>query len=67
MVPVGLLEVVADERVELVGALLEPVGVALVQARALGLRDRVVGGVAEQEVAEAEARPRRRAPAGRGG
>ena len=38
--------------------LLEPVGEALVQLGARRLRERVVGGVADQEVAEAERRPR---------
>ena len=56
-VAVGLLEVVAEDLVELdqVGAaLLEPVGEALVQLGARRLRQRVVGGVADQQVAEAE-------------
>ena len=51
---VCLLEVVADERVESVASLLEPVGVALVQPRACGFRDCVVGRVTQQQVAEAE-------------
>ena len=53
----GLLEVVADELVPLdEGRLaLEPVGEAAVQIRAHGLRQSVVGGVADEQVAEAEA------------
>ena len=57
-VAVGLLEVVAEELVELDErgrVLLEPESEALVEVRAHGFRERVVGGVAEQEVAEAEA------------
>ena len=66
----GLLEVVAEDLVQLdeIGAaLLEPVGEALVQLGAGRLRQRVVGGVADQEVPEAERRPRRAAGPGRGG
>ena len=54
----GLLEVVAEDLVQLdqLGAvLLEPVGEALVQLGPGRLRQRVVGGVADQQVAEAEA------------
>ena len=53
----GLLEVVADELVQLdEGPLvLEPVGEAAVQVCANGLRESVVGGVADEQVAEAEA------------
>ena len=54
----GLLEVVAEDLVQLdqlLSALLEPVGEALVQLRPGRLRERVVGGVADQQVAEAEA------------
>ena len=54
----GLLEVVAEDLVQLdqlLAALLEPAGEALVQLRPRGLRERVVGGVADQQVAEAEA------------
>ena len=52
----GLFEVVADDLVELDESArvpLEPVGEALVQVGARCLRQRVVGGVADQEVAEA--------------
>ena len=55
---VGLLEVVADDLVELgavAGVALGPGGQALVQLRAEPLRHRVVGGVADEDVAEAEA------------
>ena len=57
LVPRRLLEVVAEYLVQLdeVGpALLEPDGEPLVQLGASGLRERVVGGVPDQEVAEAE-------------
>ena len=57
-VAAGLLEVVAEDLVQLdeLGAvLLEPGGEALVQLGADRLRQRVVGGVADQQVAEAEA------------
>ena len=56
-VAIRLLEVVADDLVQLdeVGAvLLEPVGEPLVQVGADGLRQRLVRGVADQQVAEAE-------------
>ena len=52
----GLLEVVAEDLVQLdqIGApLLEPVREALVQVGADGLRQGVVGGVADQEMTEA--------------
>ena len=53
-----LLEVVAHDLLELVharrGGVLEPVREALVQLRARLLRQRPVGGVADQDVAEAE-------------
>ena len=53
----GLLEVKAEDLVELhePATVLEPVGEALVQLRPHGFRERVVGGVADQQVAEAEA------------
>ena len=55
-VAVRLLEVVAEELVELehavAGALLEPGGVALVEVGPRLLRDRLVGGVADERVAE---------------
>ena len=57
-VAAGLLEVVAEDLVQLdeLGAvLLEPGREALVEVCAGRLRQRVVGGVADQEVAEAEA------------
>ena len=66
----GLLEVVAEDLVQLdeVGAaLLEPAGEALVQLGADRLRQRVVGGVADQQVAEAEAVLARELRPGRGG
>ena len=53
----GLLEVVAEDLVELDqvgGALLQPVGEALVEVGTDCLRQRVVSGVADQQVAEAE-------------
>ena len=57
-VAVGLLEVVTDDLLVLGQALgdgpLEPVGEALVEDRPLGLRERLVGGVADQDVAELE-------------
>src|SRR5207253_7427055 len=53
---VGLLEVVPDELVDRLGAdALEPVGEALVQIRARPLGHRLVGGLADQQVREAEA------------
>ena len=57
-VAVGLFEVVAEDLVPLDqdgAVLLEPVGEALVQLRPDRLGQRVVGGVADQQVAEAEA------------
>ena len=54
----GLLEVVAEDLVQLdqlVSALLQPGGEALVQLGPGRFRERVVGGVADQQVAEAEA------------
>ena len=54
----GLLEVVAEDLVQLdqlLSALLQPAGEALVQLRPGRLRERVVGGVTDQQVAEAEA------------
>ena len=57
-VAVSLLEVVADDLValdELRAVVLEPAGEALVQVGARRLRERVVGRVADQQVAEAEA------------
>ena len=56
-VPIALLEVIADELVSLDerGAMLvEPAREALVQLRARSLRQRLVGGIADEEVAEAE-------------
>ncbi|MBA3366894.1 MAG: hypothetical protein H0U03_14110 [Actinobacteria bacterium] len=56
-VAIGLPEVVTEQLVELdeLGAVLsEPVGELLVQLRALRLRQALVGGVAHQEMAEAE-------------
>ena len=56
-VAVGPLEVVAEELVELdkAGAvLLQPVGEPLMELRPHRLRQRIVGGVADQQVAEAE-------------
>ena len=53
-----LFEVVAEDLVQLdqlLSALLQPAGEALVQLRPGGFRERVVGGVADQQVAEAEA------------
>ena len=53
-----LLEVVADDLValdEFPTVLVEPVGEALMQVGADCLRERVVGGVADQQVTEAEA------------
>jgi hypothetical protein len=53
----GLLEVVAEDFVELDqrrAVSLEPLGKALVQLRACRLRQRVIRGVSDQEVAEAE-------------
>jgi len=46
--------VVADHLVELLAPAVEPVGEALVQLGAELLRDALVGGVADQHVAEAE-------------
>ena len=66
-VAAGLLEVVAEDLVQLdqLGAvLLQPGCEALVEVGAGRFRQRVVGGVADQQVAEAERRPRRRAAAG---
>ena len=66
-VPVRLLEVVADDLVALDEVVLrEPVGEALVQLGARRLRQRLVGRVADEQMAEAEAlvvgeRRRRRA------
>ena len=54
----GLLEVVAEDLVQLgqlVSALCQPAGEALVQLRPRRLGESVVGGIADQEVAEAEA------------
>ena len=54
----GLLEVVPDDLVQFdeVGTVLvEPVREALVQVGSFGLRQRLVGGVADQEMPEAEA------------
>ena len=51
-IPVGLLEVVADDL--LVGGFVEPVGEAFVQLSTDFLRDPAVGGVADEDVAEAE-------------
>ena len=54
----GLLEVVAEDLVQLdqlLCALLQPGGEALVQLRPGGFGEGVVGGVADQQVAEAEA------------
>ena len=54
----GLLEVVAEELVQLDeggAVLLEPARITRVQVRARGFRQRVVGGVPDQEVAETEA------------
>jgi hypothetical protein len=51
----GLLEVVAEDLVQLdqlLAALFEPGGEALVQLRPAGFRERVVGGVADQQVTE---------------
>ena len=48
----GLLEVVADELVRLTD---EPVGETLVEIRALALRQRRIGDVADQDVVEPEA------------
>ncbi len=56
-VAIGLLEVVAEQLVELdeLGAVLrEPVGELLVQLRPLRLRQALVGGVAHEEMTEAE-------------
>ena len=57
-VPDGLLEVVAEELVQLDDGgpvTLEPVGKARVQVCSRGLRQSVVSGVPDQEMAEAEA------------
>ena len=57
-VAAGLLEVVAEDLVqldELGPVLLQPGGEALVEVGAGRLRQRLVGGVADQQVAEAEA------------
>jgi hypothetical protein len=55
---VGPLQVVADELVELGGALAERafqvLRESLVELGALGLRDRVVGGIPKEDVAEPE-------------
>ena len=57
-VAVGGIEVVADDLLELGEALagrpLKPVGEALVELGPLGLRQGGVGGVADEDVAEAE-------------
>ncbi len=56
-VPEGLLEVVADDLLELaqpvLGRQLEPGGEALVQVGARVLRQRAIGGVADQDMTEA--------------
>jgi hypothetical protein len=54
----GLLEVVAEELVQLdqlLLTLLQPAGEALVQLGTERLRERVVSGITDQQVAEAEA------------
>ena len=54
----SLLEVIADELVhlaELASFLVEPGGEVLVQLRSGRLRKRVVGGIPDQDVMEAEA------------
>ncbi len=51
---VRLLEVVADDLLELLVTTVEPAGEALVEVGALRFRDPVVGGVANEHVAEAE-------------
>ena len=51
---VRLLEVVADDLLELLVTTVEPVGEALVEIRALRFRDTVVGGVTDEHVAEAK-------------
>ena len=50
----GLLEVVADDLVQLqeLAVLAEPIGEELVQVRANGLREGLVGGVADQQMPE---------------
>ena len=53
-IPVGLLEVVADDLLIGARAFVEPVGEAFVQLSADFLRDPAVGGVADEDVAEAE-------------
>ena len=49
-----LLEVIADDLVELLAAFFQPTRQALVQIRAQRFRDPLVRSVAEQEVLEAE-------------
>ncbi len=51
---VRLLEVVADDLLELLAATVEPAGEPLVMVGALALRDPFVGRVADEDVAEAE-------------
>ena len=53
-VAMRLLEVVADDLLELLAAAVEPAGEALVEVSALALRDAFVGRVADEDVAEAE-------------
>ena len=56
--PMGGLEVIPDEHLHLGDPIarvgLHPVGEALVETRALALRDRLVGGVADEHVPEPE-------------
>ena len=70
VIAVGLLEVVADDLValdECLAVLVEPVGEAGVQVGTDRLGEGVVGGVADQQVAEAVTVVAREAGRGRGG
>ena len=70
-IPIRLLEVIADDEVAFAGigsrAALEPIGEAFVEGRPLRLRERLVGGITDEAVAEPEGVPSRSARSARAG